>query len=435
RNLVPPGWTPPGAGPAAWLRGLGFLDEPRLLAHGNHLEGEGIDAVRDSGSVVVHCPGSHAFFSHDRHPVAALAAAGIPVALGTDSLASHPDGVLSMTGEMRRLAVHPSGLQVFRQYYLFDGGRLPSYLAHLMGKEYEKDGKRGRTPDLCLLLLNHSKGTAPITVRVEVELVGYGERASRTATVAAGETAAVSLSPVFSPALYDLAEQKPGAIRLRVEGPDGKVIHEETERMTLLGRNDFFWRDGTGRSWVPALAAFVTPHDRARRVDALLRAARDHCTLGAMVGYQDVKGATREAVVVEQVRAVYDALAATGFSYVNAPFSVDARAQRIKYPSETLEDRGGNCIEAVLVFAAALEALGMRPCILVYEDHAQAAVAAWSDDPALIVLETTLCGRGPFEQALEQGERRFARARKEGKPPEVLDLPFWRAVGITPVPR
>lgn len=111
RNLVPPGWTPPGAGPAAWLRGLGFLDEPRLLAHGNHLEGEGIDAVRDSGSVVVHCPGSHAFFSHDRHPVAALAAAGIPVALGTDSLASHPDGVLSMTGEMRRLAAREPSLE------------------------------------------------------------------------------------------------------------------------------------------------------------------------------------------------------------------------------------------------------------------------------------------------------------------------------------
>ena len=104
RRLVPEGWSPPGVGPAAYLRGLGFLDEPRLLAHGNHLEGEELRLVLQSGSAVVHCPGSHAFFGHERHPVADLRAAGVVVALGTDSLASHPGGVLSMTEEIRRLA-------------------------------------------------------------------------------------------------------------------------------------------------------------------------------------------------------------------------------------------------------------------------------------------------------------------------------------------
>jgi cytosine/adenosine deaminase-related metal-dependent hydrolase len=104
RRLVPEGWVAPGVGPAAFLHRLGFLEEPRLLAHGNHLEGEELRLVLESGSVVVHCPGSHAFFGHDRHPVAALRAAGVPVALGTDSLASHPDGTLSMTREMRVLA-------------------------------------------------------------------------------------------------------------------------------------------------------------------------------------------------------------------------------------------------------------------------------------------------------------------------------------------
>lgn len=360
-----------------------------------------------------------------------------PVAAGPSTMggAALPGTEFRSGTEIRRVAVHRSGLQVFRQFYLFDGGRLPSYLAHLMGKDYERDGRKGRTPDLCLLILNNTKGKEAATVRVEVELAGFSEPSARTVTVAAGESTAVSLSPVFSPKLYDLAEQKPGGIRLRVEGADGKVIHEETERMTLLGRNDFFWRDGSGRSWVPALAAFITPHDAARRVDALLRAAKDHCVLGAMVGYQEVRGASHASVVLAQVQAVYDSLAEAGFSYVNAPFSVDARAQRIKYPSESLEDRSGNCIEAVLVFASAMEALGMRPVVLVYEDHAQVAVRTWSDDDDLLVVETTLCGRAPFEQALEQGTRRFQGASKAGKPPEILDLAFWRAVGITPVPR
>jgi cytosine/adenosine deaminase-related metal-dependent hydrolase len=104
RGLHGPAWTPPGKGAVAHLRDLGFLEEARLLAHGNHLDAGEMEIVRESGSVVVHCPGSHAFFSHDRHPVADLRAAGVTVALGTDSLVSHPDAVLSMPNEIRRLA-------------------------------------------------------------------------------------------------------------------------------------------------------------------------------------------------------------------------------------------------------------------------------------------------------------------------------------------
>ena len=309
------------------------------------------------------------------------------------------------------------------------------YLAHLLGKDYEKDGKRQRTPDLLLLLLNNAKGKEAVSVRVEVQLAEFSEPAARTVTVAAGETAAVSLSPVFSSSLYGLTEQKPGAVRLKVAEASGRVLHEETEKVVLLGRNDFFWRDSTGRSWSPALAAFVTPHDGARRVDALLRQAKDHCPLGAMVGYQEVQGTARTTVVLLQMKAVFEALGAAGFSYVNAPFSADTRAQRIKYPSETLEDRSGNCIEAVLAFAAAFEAMGMQPVILVYEDHAQVAVRAWSDDPTLLVLETTLCGRGSFDDASAAGAKRFRAAQDAKKPPEVVDVRQWRQMGIAPVPR
>jgi hypothetical protein len=358
--------------------------------------------------------------------------AGVPSTVGGDGL---PPAEFRSAVEMRRVAILPSGLQVFRQYYLFEGARLPSYLTHLLGKEYVREGKRQKTPDLLLLLLNNAAGKEAATVRVEIQLLEFGDPAARTVTVAAGETAAVSLSPVFSAKLYELSEQRPGAVRLRLSPATGKPFHEETEKIVLLGRNDFFWRDGNGRSWAPALAAFVTPHDAARRVDGLLRAAKDHSALGAMVGYQDVAGKSRIDVVRAQMGAVYDALGKSGFSYVNAPFSADLRAQRIKYPTEALEDRAGNCIEAVLVFAAAFEALGMQPVILVYADHAQVAVKAWGDDSALVVLETTLCGRGSFGDALRAGEERFRQAEAAKALPELVDIRAWRETGIAPVPR
>ncbi|MHC4820206.1 MAG: hypothetical protein ACYTDX_00625 [Planctomycetota bacterium] len=338
--------------------------------------------------------------------------------------------------DMRNILELPSGLKVMRQYYLFEGGRLPSYLTHLMGKRYtDPSGKKGKTPDLLLLLFNNKKGKETVTLKASVEVSGYSKPATRTVTVKPGQTYVATLTPVFSDKLYDLLEQRPGAVQLRLEDSTGNEVYNETERLVLLGRNDFFWRDATGRSWAPAVTALITPHDSKRQVDALLRKAKDHCKLGAMVGYQEVSGMSKSQVVLAQMRAVYDALAADKFSYVNAPVSMDAEAQRIKYPTETLEDRAGNCIEAVLVFASAFEAMGMEPVLVLYDDHAQVAVKSWSDDPTLVVFETTLCGRAPFQESFQKGYQRYSKTQKAGGKVELVDVRAWRKLGFTPVPR
>lgn len=358
------------------------------------------------------------------------AVASAPPPVAGDKLASTE---FRSAAEMRKVASTKSGLQIFRQLYTFEGGRLPSYLLHLMGKDFVKDGTPGRTPDLLLLMLNNKEGKEAVTVRVELQLLGFSDPVARTATVEAGKSTAVSLSPVFGKALYELNEQKPGAIHLKVSHTDGEVIHEESERIVLLGCNDFFWKDDKGRSWAPALTAFVTAN--AERVKALVNRAVKECDLGSMPGYQEAGGMSKEEVVQAQVKALYDALSKGGFSYVNTPFSVDARAQRIKFPSEALQDKGGNCIEASLVFASALESLSMKPVILVYEDHAQVGVRIWGDNQAILPVEATLCGRGPFEQARRMAEERIQKTREAKKPLEIVDISYWRKIGIDPVPR
>jgi cytosine/adenosine deaminase-related metal-dependent hydrolase len=62
--------------------------------------------VARAGAVLVHCPGTHAFFGREPFPWRAWREAGVDVALGTDSLASNDSLDLRLAlGRLR--AAHP----------------------------------------------------------------------------------------------------------------------------------------------------------------------------------------------------------------------------------------------------------------------------------------------------------------------------------------
>jgi len=100
-RFLPDDLKPAGLRPIPVLADAGFFAGPVLVAHGNDLTDEEIGVLGRSGSTVVYCPRSHAFFGHRDHPWRRLQAAGVNVALGTDSLASCPS--LSILDEMRFL--------------------------------------------------------------------------------------------------------------------------------------------------------------------------------------------------------------------------------------------------------------------------------------------------------------------------------------------
>lgn len=75
-----------------------------LVIHGNYLNetDHAFLAAHRTTMSVVHCPRTHAYFGHAPYPLAQMLAAGVQVALGTDSRASNPD--LSMLAEMKHVA-------------------------------------------------------------------------------------------------------------------------------------------------------------------------------------------------------------------------------------------------------------------------------------------------------------------------------------------
>lgn len=101
-------FTPPGMGAVRYLDSLGVLDRQTLCVHGVHVEDEEISLLAARGSAVCLCPGSNRFMGVGTAPVQKMFAQGIPMVLGTDSLASNLH--LSLWREMQVLREDHPGL-------------------------------------------------------------------------------------------------------------------------------------------------------------------------------------------------------------------------------------------------------------------------------------------------------------------------------------
>lgn len=82
--------VPPGISPIAYLHELGILATRPLLAHGVQVDFNDLRLLVEQQITVAHCPRSNFLLNCGRMPIEAYQAAGVPVAMGTDSLASSP---------------------------------------------------------------------------------------------------------------------------------------------------------------------------------------------------------------------------------------------------------------------------------------------------------------------------------------------------------
>ncbi len=85
------GWKIPSAtrsSPVVYLAERGGLIPSNLLVHGVHVDPEGIERIARSRATVVLCPRSNARLGVGKAPIQRYLRAGVPLALGTDSMAS-----------------------------------------------------------------------------------------------------------------------------------------------------------------------------------------------------------------------------------------------------------------------------------------------------------------------------------------------------------
>ena len=83
-------WQPPACDPVEYLDRCGYLKPGTIAVHGTHLDSGALARLRARSAVLVTCPRSNVWVGEGGPPVNAFYASGVPVAIGTDSLASAP---------------------------------------------------------------------------------------------------------------------------------------------------------------------------------------------------------------------------------------------------------------------------------------------------------------------------------------------------------
>ncbi len=180
--------------------------------------------------------------------------------------------------------------------------------------------------------------------------------------------------------LLKLADSVRGNVTFGLRNTEG-VLAELVKPIELLAYNEW-----GGAGFMPELlAAFSMPNDPA--VDRILRnaskvlrrAGRDD----RIDGYQS---RSRERVW-EIAAAIYSAIANLGLTYAAPPASFERNGQKIRLPTQILENRVATCLDTAMLFASAFEQAGLNPIVALPQGHALAGVWLQPEDLSAIVID------------------------------------------------
>ena len=246
--------------------------------------------------------------------------------------------------------------------------------------------------------------------------------------------------------LKGLNEAERGLVTFRLL-QNGAMLSEAEHPIRVLARDEW----GGMSAGAELLAAFVMPNDPA--VAGLLKDAgrllEQHGHSPALDGYQS-RDPQRAWLIVA---ALWSAVAAKKLTYANPPGSFEVVGQKTRSPSVILGNGLATCLDSTLLFAAAIEAVGLNPVIVMVEGHC--FVGVWLVETTfrslietdcsevrkaiagkeLVTFETTLVTHRPaatFEVAI----RRAAEATTESVEGEFLaavDIARARMAQILPL--
>jgi len=283
------------------------------------------------------------------------------------------------------------------------------------------------------------------TVTVESEIQGYTEKAINTVEVPAHGNITIGQTPQLRTSAIP-SEMTSATLHYKVALADGTSIDEQTEPIKIYAKDTMVWSIYDGEEWndmSPYIAAWVTPH--AADIDPLVRKAASYTTGKSMTGYQcgdSCTDAEWETDTNAQVKAIFTALKNDyQITYVNSPLAYGRdteSSQRVRLPAESISSKSANCIDGTVLYASALESIGMNPHIILLPTHAFVCYDTKPDAADQIsCLETTMTGSSTFEEAAEYGNQEYQEEITNGDfksgNSQDLSIAELRQAGILPM--
>src|SRR5574344_2000059 len=248
--------------------------------------------------------------------------------------------------------------------------------------------------------------------------------------------------------LYALSEAFPGSITINLVAKDGKVLASLSKNISLLPIDESASSDHVDE----ILASFVTPNDDAvnqlvNKASSILQSKYKSSSFAAYQFHDPNK-------VLEELDALYLALEQESIRYSEPPSSFEKSFQRVRLPYVVLNEKLGTCIDFSLLLASAIEAVGLRPLLIIVNGHA--LTGAWLDEDSFVdaridngtellneaskgynhlalinAVDASSMSSLNFSQALENGYH----ALEEAKPfYYALDIASCRHERILPIP-
>lgn len=278
-------------------------------------------------------------------------------------------------------------------------------------------------------------------LRLTAYIAGYSAQAVDTVEIPPRESTIVHQLPVlFRDRLESLNELTRAMLNVLVEDLENHQVElHRALPIWLLARTAWPMTiadpmTAERKEMTPYLGAYVTPN-----APAVMRFARQ---VAERHPQRQLPGYTSDKSDVEpQVRAVFQALKQDAqISYINSLLAFgpeDGLAlQRVRLPSEALEQRSANCIDATLLFASLLEAISLSPALVIVPGHAFIGWETAPNSDEWRHLETTLIATGAFEQASQAAEMLVHSYTITGRSADMRRLPLRVLRGvhkITPV--
>ncbi|MCY4610714.1 MAG: DUF3320 domain-containing protein [Gammaproteobacteria bacterium] len=180
--------------------------------------------------------------------------------------------------------------------------------------------------------------------------------------------------------LRNLAETTRGSMSFLLT-KDEVVLAELVKPVELLAYNEW-----GGADFMPELlAAFCMPNDPS--VDRIIHDASEVLRRAGKSSQIDGYQSQSCERVWEIAAAIYSAVVKLGLTYATPPRSFEKNGQKVRLPNHIISNKTGTCLDTAMLFASALEQVGLNPVVALPEGHALAGVWLQPEEFSSIVVE------------------------------------------------